>query len=182
MPVKSTNSATGNDKMGEIQNEESHFYSYRLLTSSNEPVDFSKFKGKVVIVVNVASLCGFTPQYKDFEYLFQKYKDQGLEIIGFPCNQFGHQEPSEDAEIALYCQRNYGVTFPIMKKVIVNGDDEAPIYTWLKNQKRGAVGFKGLRWNFEKFIIDKKGNVVARFLSTATPLDFENYLVKLLKQ
>ena len=167
---------------GSLKNQtESPFYSFKVANSAGKLIDIANYKGKVVLVVNVASLCGFTPQYKDLETLYQKYKDRGFEILAFPCNQFGSQEPEDEDKIVVYCQRNFGVTFPIMQKLDVNGYFEAPIYTWLKNEKRGVVGFKGLRWNFEKFLVDRSGNVVLRYLSTVPPLEFEDAIVKLLK-
>ncbi|KAK6201413.1 thioredoxin-like protein [Scheffersomyces amazonensis] len=160
----------------------SPLYSYRLPNANDKPIDFSEFNGKVVIIVNVASYCGFTPQYKELEMLYEKYSDKGLVIIGFPCNQFGNQEPYPDSRIVTFCHKNYGVNFPIMRKVEVNGPYELQLYKWLKSQQPGALGFKGIRWNFEKFIIDRHGKVVKRYLSDITPLTFENVIVELLNQ
>ncbi|EAZ63794.2 Hydroperoxide resistance conferring protein [Scheffersomyces stipitis CBS 6054] len=173
--------AVDSDSGSSKNQTESPFYSFKVANSAGKLIDIANYKGKVVLVVNVASLCGFTPQYKDLETLYQKYKDRGFEILAFPCNQFGSQEPEDEDKIVVYCQRNFGVTFPIMQKLDVNGYFEAPIYTWLKNEKRGVVGFKGLRWNFEKFLVDRSGNVVSRYLSTVPPLEFEDAIVKLLK-
>ena len=126
------------------------------------------YKGKVILVVNTASQCGFTPQYKGLEDLYRTYVDRGLVVLGFPCDQFGHQEPGDEEEIATFCERNFGVTFPLFAKVDVNGRDAHPLYQWLRSEKSGMVGNK-IRWNFTKFLIDPDGNVVNRYGSTTTP-------------
>jgi glutathione peroxidase len=126
------------------------------------------YKGKVILVVNTASQCGFTPQYKGLEELYRTYVDRGLVVLGFPCDQFGHQEPGDEDEIATFCERNFGVTFPLFAKVDVNGRDAHPLYQWLRSEKSGMVGNK-IRWNFTKFLIDPEGNVVNRYGSTTTP-------------
>ncbi len=126
------------------------------------------YKGKVILVVNTASQCGFTPQYKGLEDLYRTYVDRGLVVLGFPCDQFGHQEPGNEEEIATFCERNFGVTFPLFAKVDVNGRDAHPLYQWLRSEKSGMVGNK-IRWNFTKFLIDPDGNVVNRYGSTTTP-------------
>jgi len=126
------------------------------------------YKGKVILVVNTASQCGFTPQYKGLEELYRAYVDRGLVVLGFPCDQFGHQEPGDEEEIATFCERNFGVTFPLFAKVDVNGRDAHPLYQWLRSEKSGMVGNK-IRWNFTKFLIDPEGNVVNRYGSTTTP-------------
>ncbi|KAK6462372.1 peroxiredoxin HYR1 [Scheffersomyces coipomensis] len=164
------------------RSQQSPFYSFQIFDANHNLIDFSILKGKVVIIVNVASYCGFTPQYKELELLFEKYHKQGFIVIGFPCNQFGNQEPYPDSQIITFCQKNYGVNFPIMRKIEINGNFEHKLYTWLKNEKKGVLGFKGIRWNFEKFLIDRNGNVVNRYLSDVTPLTFENDIVKLLKE
>lgn len=159
----------------------SKFYELKPLDKAGQPFEFSTLEGKVVLIVNVASKCGFTPQYKGLEELNQKYKDQGLVIIGFPCNQFAHQEPGTQDEIESFCQLNYGVTFPILKKIDVNGPNADAVYTYLKSQKSGLLGFKGIKWNFEKFIVDKKGNVVERYASITNPASLETHIEKYLK-
>ena len=126
------------------------------------------YKGKVVLVVNTASQCGFTGQYKGLEELYRTYADRGLVVLGFPCDQFGHQEPGDEEEIATFCERNFGVTFPLFAKVDVNGPDAHPLYQWLRSEQGGMVGSK-IRWNFTKFLIDPDGNVVKRYGSTTTP-------------
>ncbi|KAH3903011.1 peroxiredoxin HYR1 SCDLUD_000615 [Saccharomycodes ludwigii] len=160
----------------------SKFYELAPTDNKGNKYPFSELKGKVVLVVNVASKCGFTPQYKGLESLYQKYKDQGLVILGFPCNQFGNQEPGSSDEISSFCSLNYGVTFPIMKKIEVNGDQTDPVYQYLKNEKKGLLGLSRIKWNFEKFLIDKKGNVFERYGSITKPESIENDIEKLLKQ
>jgi glutathione peroxidase len=126
------------------------------------------YKGKVILVVNTASQCGFTPQYKGLEEVYRTYADRGLVVLGFPCDQFGHQEPGNDEEIADFCERNFGVTFPLFAKVDVNGKDAHPLFTWLRSEQSGLVGDK-IRWNFTKFLVDTEGKVVKRYGSTTTP-------------
>ena len=176
-------------------------YDFKALTSRGKELDFAQFEGKVLLIVNTASKCGFTPQFKGLEELNQKYKDQGLVIIGFPCNQFKEQDPGNDSQIEEFCQLNYGVTFQIMKKIDVNGENADPIFVYLKEQAP-AEEYKGLKakaakalfkrisdsaktesdiqWNFTKFLINKEGRVVARFAPTAEPKDFEQDILKLL--
>ncbi|OMJ09445.1 Peroxiredoxin HYR1 [Smittium culicis] len=158
----------------------SKFYSFVAKDAKNNDFPFSQLANKVVLIVNVASKCGFTPQYKGLEELNQKYKDQGLAILGFPCNQFGSQEPGTQEEIASFCSMNYGVTFPVLKKIEVNGDNEDPIYKYLKETKPGILGLKRIKWNFEKFLIDSEGNVSDRFASTSSPSSIEKKIVELL--
>lgn len=160
----------------------SKFYDLKPLDGKGEPYPLEQLKGKVVLVVNVASKCGFTPQYKELEELYKKYKDQGLEIIGFPCNQFLGQEPGTQEDIQSFCQLNYGVSFPIMKKIDVNGDNADPVYKYLKSQKSGLLGLTRIKWNFEKFLVDKSGNVVERHASTTKPSSLAPTIEKLLKK
>ncbi|CAI4065024.1 hypothetical protein SKDZ_09G1990 [Saccharomyces kudriavzevii ZP591] len=160
----------------------SEFYKLAPIDKKGQPFPFDQLKGKVVLIVNVASKCGFTPQYKELEALYKSYKDQGFTIIGFPCNQFGHQEPGSDEEIAQFCQLNYGVTFPIMKKTDVNGGNEDPVYKFLKSQKSGMLGLRGIKWNFEKFLIDKKGKVHERYSSLTKPSSLSETIEELLKE
>ena len=126
-------------------------------------------QGKVVLVVNTASKCGFTPQYAGLEALWQRYQGRGFEVIGFPCNQFGHQEPGDAGEIAQFCSVNFGVTFPLMAKVEVNGDGAPPLWQWLKAEARGLFGSRRVKWNFTKFLVGRDGKVVARFAPTVKP-------------
>ncbi|GMM37430.1 peroxiredoxin [Saccharomycopsis crataegensis] len=160
--------------------EAQSFYDLCPLDKKGEPFPFSQLKGKVVIIVNVASKCGFTPQYKQLQELSEKYHDKGVEIIGFPCNQFGRQEPGNAEEIASFCSLNYGVSFPVLKKVDVNGSNADPVYVWLKSKKSGLLGFRGIKWNFEKFLIDREGNVVERYGSITNPTSLEPSIEKLL--
>lgn len=136
-------------------------------------------RGKVLLVVNTATGCGFTPQYDGLQDLYEKYQPQGLEILDFPCNQFGHQAPGSDEEITSFCQSRYGVTFRQFKKIEVNGENEEPLYTFLKSQKKGVMG--GLiKWNFTKFLVDREGNVVARFAPAVTPEKIDEQVRELL--
>ncbi|KAJ3176994.1 peroxiredoxin hyr1 [Geranomyces variabilis] len=145
-----------------------------------QPYDLAQLKGKVVVIVNVASKCGFTPQYDGLEKLYQAHKDQGLVIVGFPCNQFGSQAPGSAEEEGEACKLNFGVTFPILQKVDVNGDDAHPVWEYLKEQKAGLLGLRRIKWNFEKFVIDREGKVVGRYASTTTPASMESDIKKLL--
>ncbi|KIY44044.1 glutathione peroxidase [Fistulina hepatica ATCC 64428] len=159
---------------------ESGFYSLKATLPGDKTYDFADLKGKVVLIVNVASQCGFTPQYKGLQALYDKYKDKGFVILGFPCNQFGGQEPEDDAGIATFCERNHGVTFPLMAKSEVNGDHSNEVYKYLKSQKAGILGLTRIKWNFEKFLVDKEGNVVHRWASTTTPEKIDAEVEKLL--
>ncbi|OZG73718.1 glutathione peroxidase [Hahella sp. CCB-MM4] len=138
------------------------------------------FKGKVLLIVNTASKCGFTPQFKGLEKLYEEYKDQGLEILGFPCNQFMQQDPGSNSEIAEFCELNYGVSFPMFSKIDVNGDNTHPLYKYLKKEAKGLMGSEGIKWNFTKFLVDRDGKVVDRFPPTAEPGKLEKPLKKLL--
>ena len=159
----------------------SEFYKLSPKDKKGEPFPFSQLEGKVVLIVNVASKCGFTPQYEELEALYKKYKDQGLVVLGFPCNQFGSQEPGSDEEIGQFCQLNYGVSFPVLKKVDVNGGNADPVYEYLKSQKSGLLGFRGIKWNFEKFLVDKKGVVQQRYSSLTNPSSLDSAIADLLK-
>lgn len=154
-------------------------YDFKALNNKGAEVDFSQYEGKVLLIVNTASKCGFTPQYDGLEALYQKYKDRGLVIIGFPCDQFAHQEPGTDAEIAEFCRINHGVTFPLMSKVNVNGKDAHPIFKYLKGETRGLLG-SSIKWNFTKFLISRDGSRIRRYAPTATPESFEKDIVALL--
>jgi len=132
------------------------------------PVDLSSYAGQVVLIVNTASQCGFTPQYEGLQKLYDDYGDQGLTVLGFPCDQFGHQEPGTEDEIGAFCEKNFGVTFPLFSKVDVNGDDAHPVFQWLRAEKGGLLGSK-IKWNFTKFLIGKDGQVIDRFAPTTKP-------------
>ena len=154
-------------------------YDFKALSNKGAEVDFRQFEGKVLLIVNTASKCGFTPQYDGLEALYQKYKDQGLVIIGFPCDQFAHQEPGSDEEIAEFCRINHGVTFPLMAKIEVNGDNAHPIYKYLKGAAKGTFG-SAIKWNFTKFLISRDGTRVQRFAPAATPASLEDKIKELL--
>ena len=178
-------------------------YDFTALSNKGKEVNFADYQGKVLLIVNTASKCGFTPQYDGLEALYQKYKDQGLVIIGFPCDQFGHQEPGTDEQIEEFCRINHGVTFPLMSKIEVNGEGAHPIYQWLKSQA-GFAGFDpahpltkildemftkadpdyaskpDIKWNFTKFLISKEGKVVSRFEPTTEPQGMEESIEKAL--
>jgi glutathione peroxidase len=134
-----------------------------------KPVKLDRYKGKVVLVVNTASKCGFTPQYKGLEALYEKYKGKGFAVLGFPCNQFGAQEPGTEREIEQFCELNYGVTFPMFAKIDVNGDKVAPVYKYLKAAKPGLLGSEAIKWNFTKFLVDRDGKPIARYAPNDTP-------------
>lgn len=140
----------------------------------------NQFKGKVLLVVNTASKCGFTPQYKGLEVLWEKYKDKGLVILGFPCNQFGKQEPGSSDDISSFCELNYGVTFPIFGKIDVNGGNTHPLFKHLKKAAPGLLGTEAIKWNFTKFLVDKEGRVVERFAPTDTPESMDSKIAALL--
>ena len=147
----------------------STLYDFTVNDIHGKPVPLDRYKGKVVLVVNTASECGFTPQYKGLEALYEKYRAKGLEVLGFPCNQFGGQEPGSEAAIEQFCEVNYGVTFPLFAKVDVNGDHAAPVYRYLKSSKPGLLGTEAIKWNFTKFLVDREGNIVARYAPKETP-------------
>jgi len=134
-------------------------------------VNLSEFTGKVLLVVNTASECGFTPQFTGLEELHQRYQDRGLVVLGFPCNQFGEQEPGTAQEIGAFCHSNYGVTFPLFEKIDVNGDQAHPFYQWLKQSAPGVLGSERIKWNFTKFLVDRTGKVKARYAPVTKPAD-----------
>jgi glutathione peroxidase len=147
-----------------------NLYDFTISTASGKRYDLSELKGRPVLIVNTASKCGFTPQYAGLEELYKEYKDKGLEIIAFPCDQFAHQEPGSDEEIAQFCAVNYGVSFPVMSKINVNGKDAHPLFVWLKNQAPGKLG-KAIKWNFTKFLVSKDGKSVKRFAPNVEPAE-----------
>jgi glutathione peroxidase len=144
-------------------------YDFKAVKNDQSEFDFSQLKGKTLLIVNTASKCGFTPQYEELEKLHQQYKDRSLVVIGFPCDQFAHQEPGSDADIKEFCSTNYGVTFPLMSKVKVNGKEAHPLFTWLKKQAPGALGGT-VKWNFTKFLVEKDGVTVHRYAPKDSPL------------
>ena len=158
-----------------------HFYDFTATSITGKNIAMSEYKGKVILVVNVASKCGFTPQYEGLEKLYKTYHAKGFEILGFPSNQFGEQEPGTEKEIQNFCKLNFGVTFPLFKKIDVNGDNTHPLYAFLKSEATGFLGSESIKWNFTKFLIDKKGNVVDRYGSTTKPEKIATDIEKLLK-
>ncbi len=155
------------------------FYDFEAKTLKGENLSMNTYAGKVVVVVNTASKCGLTPQYEGLEKLYEKYKDAGLVILGFPCNQFGNQEPGSASEIDSFCQVNYGVSFPMFDKIEVNGKDAHPIFKWLKNKLGSILGSK-IKWNFTKFLVDRTGKPVKRFAPTTKPEKMEQLIKDLL--
>ena len=149
------------------------------LDGTDQPLD--AFRGKALLVVNVASKCGFTPQYAGLEALYRRHKDEGLEVLGFPCDQFGHQEPGNADEIKDFCSLTYDVTFPMFAKIDVNGAKAHPLWKWMKEQKSGILGLEGIKWNFTKFLIDRTGQVVKRYAPTYTPEKIEAQLNEVLE-
>ena len=147
---------------------------------NGEEISLADKAGKVLLVVNTASRCGFTPQYDGLEALYRKFKDQGFEVVAFPCNQFGAQEPGNAEEIASFCKLTYDVTFPLMAKVDVNGDGATPLYQWMKGEAPGLMGSKSIKWNFTKFLIDREGKVVRRYAPTDKPEGIEKDIARLL--
>jgi len=155
-------------------------YDFKVKDIHGKTVDLDVYKGKVLLVVNTASKCGFTPQYKGLEKLYEKMHGKGLEILGFPCNQFGAQEPGSEEEIESFCEVNYGVTFPLFAKIDVNGDDTAPVYRYLKHAKPGLLGSEAIKWNFTKFLVDRNGKVVERYAPKDEPESIAGDIEKLL--
>jgi glutathione peroxidase len=155
-------------------------YDFEAQTLDGKPAPLGDYRGKVLLIVNTASKCGFTPQYEGLEALYRKFKDRGLVILGFPCNQFGAQEPGDAAEIANFCSLTYDVSFPMMGKIDVNGPKAHPLYAWLKGEKKGILGTEGIKWNFTKFLIDREGKVAGRFAPTATPQSLESAIEALI--
>ncbi|MXP46469.1 redoxin domain-containing protein [Altererythrobacter luteolus] len=153
---------------------------FQVKKSDGSDLDLSDKQGKVLLVVNTASKCGFTPQYDGLEELHKKYADQGFEVLGFPCNQFGGQEPGNAEEIDQFCKVNFGVTFPLMQKVEVNGDKASPLFDWMKSEAPGLMGSKTIKWNFTKFLIDREGNVVRRYAPQDAPAKIDKDIAKLL--
>jgi glutathione peroxidase len=146
-------------------------YDIKVTDINGHEKSLSEFKGKTLLIINVASKCGFTDQYKDLEEIYLKHRPQGLEILGFPCNQFGAQEPGTNSEIMEFCQLNYGVTFPIFSKIEVNGENTHPLFQYLKKSLPGILGSEAIKWNFTKFLVDKNGLPVKRFAPTDKPFD-----------
>lgn len=149
-------------------------YDFSVRAKDGSVKSLSDYRGKVLVIVNVASKCGLTPQYEALQALYAKYASHGLEILAFPSNQFAGQEPGTDAEITEFCTINYGVTFPVFSKIDVNGEHEDPLYTWLKSEKKDLLVIGAIEWNFSKFLIDREGNVIDRYLPTTDPMSMED--------
>ncbi|MFM8467020.1 MAG: glutathione peroxidase [Oxalobacteraceae bacterium] len=158
----------------------SSLYDLPVTTLAGESTDLSAYRGKVLLIVNTASQCGFTPQYAGLEDLYRKYKDRGFAVLGFPCNQFGAQEPGSEAEIASFCEKNYGVSFPMFAKIDVNGANAHPLFMKLKAEAPGILGTEGIKWNFTKFLVDSEGNIHSRHAPTVAPADLGNTIAELL--
>ena len=157
-----------------------NIYDFQVKTIDGEIISMSKYRGKVLLIVNVASKCGFTKQYEGLENLFEKYKNKNFMVLGFPSNQFANQEPESDEKIKEFCSLTYDVKFDMFSKIDVNGEKESPLYTFLKSSQKGILGTEDIKWNFTKFLIDKNGNVVDRFAPTTTPESIEEDILKLL--
>ncbi|MGG4491852.1 glutathione peroxidase [Metabacillus idriensis] len=157
-------------------------YDIKVKNINGEEQSMSSYKGKVLVIVNTASKCGFTPQYKGLQELYERYQSDGLEILGFPCNQFMSQEPGAEEEIKSFCEINYGVTFPMFAKVDVNGSEAHPLFTQLTSEAPGLLGSKAVKWNFTKFLVDRNGRAVERFSPNTDPKELEESIQKLLKE
>jgi glutathione peroxidase len=164
------------DRTGAMTMTTVYDFSARDIDGNERSLD--AWRGKTMLIVNVASKCGFTPQYKGLEELWRSHRDNGLMVLGFPCDQFGHQEPGDEAEIKNFCSTSYDVTFPLFAKIEVNGDNTHPLYRWLKKQAKGLLGSEAIKWNFTKFLVDPEGNVVKRYAPTDTPEKIEKDLQK----
>jgi glutathione peroxidase len=155
-------------------------YDFSATSIEGQPVDLSTYRGKVLLIVNTASQCGFTPQYQGLQALYEKYRDRGLEVLGFPCNQFGQQEPGSSSDIQSFCQTRFGVSFPLFEKIDVNGANAHPLYKYLVKAAPGLLGIEAIKWNFTKFLVDADGKVVKRYAPNATPADIDRDVAKLL--
>ena len=155
-------------------------YDFTASSIAGAPVPLTEYRGKVLLIVNVASKCGFTPQYKGLEEVYEKYKDKGFEVLGFPCNQFGSQEPGTAQEIQSFCELTFGVKFPMFSKIDVNGSDTHPLFAYLKEAAPGVLGVNFIKWNFTKFLVGKDGSVIDRYASTTSPASIEADIEKAL--
>lgn len=152
---------------------EAGIYAFEAKTIDGKTQKLADYKGKAMLIVNVASKCGFTPQYTGLEALHRKFKDKGFNVLGFPCDQFGHQEPGDESEIKNFCSLTYDVTFPMFAKIDVKGEGAHPLYKYLTTEKKGFLGTEAIKWNFTKFLVDKQGNVIKRYAPTDKPEDIE---------
>ncbi|MDI1258112.1 glutathione peroxidase [Aquabacterium sp.] len=155
-------------------------YEFEALSTDGVPVKLEQYRGRVLLIVNTASKCGFTPQFEGLEQLWKDHADQGLTVLGFPCNQFGGQDPGANTEIASFCQLNYGVSFPVMAKIDVNGAEAHPLYQWLTREAPGILGTKSIKWNFTKFLVNRDGVVLGRYAPTDTPKSLRDDIEKAL--
>ena len=158
----------------------SKIYEYSVKDKDDSEIKMGDYRGKTLLIVNTASKCGFTPQYDGLNELQKKYADQGFSVLAFPCNQFGKQEPGSNSEIQDFCSLNFDVSFPVLAKIDVNGENEEPLFGHLKSEKPGIMGSKGIKWNFTKFLVDKKGEVLKRFSSKTTPNEIEKEIESIL--
>jgi glutathione peroxidase len=176
----STHQLGASKQRGIIMNENVHtFFAQRL---AGGEVSLGEFAGKILLIVNTASKCSFTPQYRELEQLYETFRARGFEVLGFPCNQFGQQEPGGASEIGAFCEKNYGVSFPMFEKIDVNGEQQHPLYRYLKSNAPGLLGTQSIKWNFTKFLVDDGGNVLKRFAPVTKPLDISREIDALLRQ
>lgn len=157
-------------------------YDFRAKGLDGKDIDLKQFQGKVLLIVNTASECGYTPQYKGLEAVYEQFRDRGVEVLGFPCNQFGAQEPGSNTEIEAFCERNYGVTFPLFDKIDVNGDAAHPLFKHLKSEAPGLMGTEAIKWNFTKFLVRKDGRVYKRYAPQTEPKELVKDIEKLLAE
>ncbi len=157
-------------------------YDFHPTLPDHTPAALDQYRGKVVLIVNTASKCGFTPQYQGLEKIYREFKDKGVEVLGFPCNQFGGQEPGTAEEIGAFCEKNYGVSFPLFAKIDVNGDQADPLFTYIKAEAPGLLGSKAIKWNFTKFLVRKNGSVFKRYAPATKPEDMVADIEKLLAE
>jgi glutathione peroxidase len=156
-------------------------YDFQVKTIDGQTATLEAYRGRVLLIVNVASKCGLTPQYAELEALYRQYRDRGFAVLGFPCNQFGHQEPGNESEIKNFCSLSYDVTFPLFAKIDVNGAAAHPLFQHLKSEKKGFLGTRAIKWNFTKFLVDKRGAVVKRYAPTVGPASIERDLSELVR-
>ena len=159
-----------------------NIYQFQATLNNGQEIPLEKYAGKVLLIVNTASKCGFTPQYAGLQNLYTQYQEQGLEVLGFPCDQFGHQEPGSDSEIERFCSLKFNVNFPLFKKIEVNGSNTTELYQYLKSAAPGVLGSKSIKWNFTKFLVNKQGVVTKRYASTTKPEEITADIEALLKQ
>jgi glutathione peroxidase len=157
-------------------------FDFQAALLDGTPIDLSRYRGKVLLIVNTASACGFTPQYKGLEEVYRQFRERGVEVLGFPCNQFGHQEPGGEAEIGAFCEKNYGVSFPLFAKVEVNGPDAHPLFRHLKHEAPGLLGTQRIKWNFTKFLVGRDGQVIGRYAPQTKPEEIAGDIEQLLGQ